>query len=81
MLHPITCQVLNEAEKHDRAVQREAFQLRNKLGAAGSKYPSRFAQWASTLGTFLVVAGPVGKFFNEPCHLAHAPERKREFLP
>jgi hypothetical protein len=57
MLHPITCQVLNEAEKHDRAVQREAFQLRNKLGAAGSKYPSRFAQWASTLGTFLVVAG------------------------
>ena len=32
MLHPITYQVLNEGEKHDRAVQREAFQLRNKLG-------------------------------------------------
>ena len=57
MLHPITCQVLNDAEKHDRAVQREAFQLRNRLGAAGFKYPSLFAQWASTLGTFLVVVG------------------------
>ena len=57
MLHPITCEILNEGDKRDRAVQREAFQLRNKLGAEGVRYPSFFAQCASALSTLLVAVG------------------------
>jgi hypothetical protein len=57
MLHPITCENLSKGDQHDRAVQREEFQLRNKLGAAGAKYPSLLAQWANALGTLLVTMG------------------------
>ena len=57
MLHPITCEVLNKGDKQDRARQREAFQLRNRLGEAGAKYPSLLAQWAKALGTLLVAMG------------------------
>jgi hypothetical protein len=57
MLHPITCEILCEGDKHDRAVQREAFQLQSKLGAAGVKYPRLFVQCASVLGTLLVAMG------------------------
>ena len=56
-MHPITCEILSKVDKYDRTVQREAFQLRKRLGAVGPKYPSLFAQWASTLGTCLVVMG------------------------
>jgi hypothetical protein len=57
MLHPITCEILCEGDKHDRAVQREAFQLRSKLGAAGVKYPSLLMKGACALRTLLVVMG------------------------
>ncbi len=57
MLHPITCEILSEGDKHDRAVQREALQLRNKLGAAGGRFPSLFVQCASALSALLVVIG------------------------
>ena len=57
MLHPITCEILSEGDKHDRAAQREAFQLRNRLTPAGVKYPGLFGQCASALGTLLVATG------------------------
>lgn len=57
MLHPITCEVLNKGNKQDRARQREAFQLRNRLDAAGARYPSLLARWAKALGTLLVAVG------------------------
>ena len=57
MLHPITCEILCEGDKHDRAVQREAFQLRNKAGAAEGRYSSLLVKGASALGTLLIVTG------------------------
>lgn len=57
MLHPITCEILGKGNKQDRASQREAFQLRNGLGAAGARHPSLLAQWAKALGTLLVAMG------------------------
>ena len=57
MLHPITCEILCEGDKHDRAVQREAFQLRKELDAVGVKYPRPLMQGACALGTLLVVMG------------------------
>jgi hypothetical protein len=57
MLHPITCEVLNKEDKHNRAAQRETFQLRNQLDAAGIKHPSLFAQGAGSLGTLLIATG------------------------
>lgn len=57
MLHPITCEILCKGSKRERARQREAVQLRNRLGAAGIRYPSILALWAKALGTLLVAAG------------------------
>ena len=57
MLHPITCEILSEGDQYDRAVQREALQLRKELTAARVKYPGLFVQCASALGTLLVVMG------------------------
>ena len=57
MLHPITCEILNEGDKRDRAVQREAFQLRNRLTAAGVKYPGLTIKGARALSTLLVAVG------------------------
>ena len=42
MLHPITCEILSEGDQYDRAVQREALQLRKELTAARVKYPGLF---------------------------------------
>ena len=57
MLHPITCEVLGKGNKRDRARQREALQLRNRLGAAGARHPSLLALWVKALGTLLVAMG------------------------
>ena len=57
MLHPITCEILSKGDQYDRAVQREALQVRSKAGAAGGKHPSLFAQGACALGALLVAMG------------------------
>ena len=57
MLHPITCEILNRGNKGERARQRETFQLRNRLGAAGTRTPSHLALWVKALGTLLVAVG------------------------
>ena len=57
MLHPITCEILGKGNKRDRARKRDAFQLRNRLGPAGARYPKLLALRARALGTLLVAVG------------------------
>lgn len=66
MLHPITCEVLSEGDQYERAVQREAFQLRNRLTAAGVKCPSLVVRWVNALGVLLIAIGARLKVWKIP---------------
>lgn len=65
-MHPITCEILSKVDKYDRARQREAFQLQNRLTTTRAECPNILVQRVNALGTLMMATGARLKDWKMP---------------